>query len=288
VLALRRFGFVRATSAAGVVAFFAIYARMSIEPAFFRSLGWQASYFGWPAVALGFAGAILAWRERLVQPANGFLVLLCAVLGVCLLYDPHVLPVMPWASRRFVPVVVPCGLLFAGMACSAVWRRNMAAGLVAWGVFAGGVIAPASKMWNGAYYAGTYTQLGELVAKLPSEGALLIDNRLVGTVLAPQLWLVYGRNSLPANPVNESGRKVVAGMTRILKEAGKGPVHLIKPTATSGPEPIPFTRSTRVLDFPLELLLPEQTDGPPPGKPERYTQFIAVDRLDPVILPTRK
>lgn len=288
VLAVRRLGFVRATSAAGVVAFFAIYARMSIEPAFSRSLGWQASYFGWPAVVLGFAGAILAWRERLVQPANGFLTLLFAVLAVCLLYDPHVLPVMPWASRRFVPVVVPCGLLFAAMACSAVWRRSMVGGLVAWGLFAGGVLTPASKMWNRGYYAGTYAQLQELVAKLPAEGALLIDNRLVGTALAPPLWLVYGRNSLPANSVNESGRNVVAGMTRILNDAGKGPVHLIKPTATLGPEPIPFTRSTRVFDFPLELLLPEQTDGPPPGEPERHTQFIAVDRLDPVILPTRK
>jgi len=89
------------------------------------------------------------------------------------------------------------------MACSVIWRRGVVAGLVAWALFAGAVIAPASKMWVVVTYAGTYDQLNELVAKLPPEGALLIDNRLVGTLLAPPLWLVYGRNSLPVLTVND-------------------------------------------------------------------------------------
>jgi len=281
-LAVRRFGIFRATAAASVVGFLAVYARLSPDPGVFRTLRWLGEYLGWPAVLLAFAGAVLAWRDRFAQPANGFLIVLLGLFAACLLYDPHVLPAMPWASRRFVPVIVPCGLLLASMACSAAWRRSMVAGLVAWGVLAGGVIAPASKSWGRPYYAGTYDQLNDFVAKLPPEGSLLVDNRLVGTLLAPPLWLVYGRNSLPVLTANQSGRNTVAGMTRILDDAGKGPVHLIKPATTRGPEPIPFTRSTRVLDFPLELLLPEQTDGPPPAAPQRYLEYISVDRLDPV------
>lgn len=287
-LALRRFGFLRATAAVIVVGFFAAYARLSPDPGVLRSLRWLAAYLGWPAVLFALAGSVHAWRARFAQPANGFLVIVLGVFAVCLLYDPHVLPAMPWASRRFVPVIVPCGLLLAAMACSVIWRRSMIAGLVAWAVFAGAVIAPASQMWRRGYYAGTYDQLNELVAKLPPQGAFLIDNRLVGTLLAPPLWLVYGRNSLPVLTVNDAGRGTVAGMTRILNDAGKGPVHLIKPTTTRGPEPIPFTRSTRVLDFSLELALPEQTDGPPPAAPERYIEYLSVDRLDPVIFPPPK
>jgi hypothetical protein len=287
-LALRRLGFLRATAAAIVFGFFVAYARLSIDPSLLQSLRWQAAYFGWPAVLLAFAGGVRAWRQRFAQPANGFMILWLGIFALCLLYDPHVLPAMPWASRRFVPVIVPCGLLLAGMACTAIWARSLLAGLLAWGLLVGGVLAPASKIWHRGYYAGTYDQLNDFVAKLPPEGSLLIDNRLVGTLLAPPLWLVYGRNSLPVNPVNQPGRNVVAGMARILTDAGKGPVHLIKPTITHGPEPIPFTRSTRVLDFPLELALPEQTDGPPPVNLETSTEFIAVDRLDPVIFPPQK
>jgi hypothetical protein len=287
-LSLRRFGFLRTTAATIVAAFLAAYTRLAIDPGFFASLRWQAAYFGWPAVVLAFAGGANAWRDRYTQPANGFFVILVGVFALCLLYDPHVLPAMPWASRRFVPIVVPCGLLLAGIACTAIWNRKVWAGLLAWTLLLGGVLAPASKMWRGGYYAGTYDQLNAFVEKLPPEGSLLIDNRLIGTFLAPPLWLVYGRNSLPVTTVNEAGRNVVGGMARILNDAGKGPVHLIKPTATRGPEPIPFTYSTRLFDFPLELALPEQTDGPPPVNIEIYTMFVAVERLDPVIFPPPK
>ena len=286
-LALRRFGFVRTTAATIVIGFFAVYARMSPDPGVFRSLRWQAAYFGWPAVVLALAGGLHAWRARFAQPANGFVMIVLGVFALCLLYDPHVLPAMPWASRRFVPVIVPCGLLLAGLACTEVWRRSMLAGALLWALFVGGVMAPASKIWHRGYYAGTYDQLNDFVAKLPPEGSLLIDNRLVGTLLAPPLWLIYGRNSLPVNAVSEGGRMTVASLVRVLHDAGKGPVHLIKPTMTRGPEPIPFTLSKRILDFPLELALPEQTDGAPPVKLEKYAQFLAVDRLDPLVLPAR-
>ena len=285
VLALRRFGVARATAAVIVVVFFAAYARMSSDPGFWRSLRWEAAYFGWPAVVLAFAGAVQAWRERFVRPANAFIVILFGVIATCLLYDPHVLPAMPWASRRFVPVVVPCGLLFAGIACAAVWRRSMLAGLLASALLVGGVLAPASKLWGRGYYAGTYDQLNELVAKLPPEGSLLLDNRLVPLLLGPPLWLAYGRNSLPVFTANDTGRAVIAGMARILNDAGKGPVHLVKSSRTRGEETIPFTVVTRVFDFTIDLALPEQTDGPPPFKIERQTQYLSVDRLDPIIFP---
>lgn len=279
---VRCLGFVRATAGAIVLGFIVAYARATGGSSFLRSLRWQVDYFGWPAVLLALAGGVHAWRGRGERASDAFLVIVSGVIAACLFYDPHVLPMMPWASRRFVPVVVPCGLLFAGMACSAIGRRFALAGLLAWALFVGGVLAPASKIWHGGHYDGTYDQLNAFVSQLPLSGALLIDNRLATTLLAPPLFLVYGRNSLPVDAASDDGRAVIAKLVVALNAAGKGPVHLIRPAVTFQREPIPRTRSTRATDFSMELRLPQQTDGPPPRYVEKFVVHFAVDRLDPV------
>jgi hypothetical protein len=113
---------------------------------------------------------------------------------------------------------------------------------------------------------------------------LLLDNRLVPMLLGPPLWLAYDRNSLPVLPASTDGRNVIAGLTRILTTVGKGPVHLIKPTLTPGDEPIPLTLATRVGDLTLQISLPEQTDGAPPNRIERYAQPISIYRLYPLFM----
>jgi hypothetical protein len=278
--AARRLGLVRATAAAGVVTFAGLYWRLSPDFSPPRVIGWLAAYLGWATLALALAGGVVVWRARAARPADGFLLLLLGVVGGCLVIDPHVMPAMPWASRRFVPIVVPGLLLLAGMACAALRRRSVVIGVAAYLVLAVSVLAPARAMWKHDYYAGTYDQLRELVATLPPDGALMIDNRLVPMLLGPPLWLAHGRNSLPAVASTPAGRATIAGMTHILEAAGKGPVHLIKPTLVAAPEPIFFVRSTQVADFTLQIALPEQTDGPPPKRVEKYTQSISVFRLE--------
>jgi hypothetical protein len=275
-----RLGLVRATATAGVVAFAAVYWRLSPDRSPLRVIEWLAAYLGWATLALALAGGVFAWRARGARPADGFLLLVLGVIGGCLVLDPHVMPAMPWASRRFVPFVVPALLLLAGVACASLGRRSLVIGVAAYLVLAASVLAPARAMWRHDYYAGAYDQLRELVATLPPEGTLMIDNRLVPMLLGPPLWLAHGRNSLPAVVNTPAGRGVVAGMTRILDAAGKGPVYLIKPTLVAAPEPIFFVRATRVTDFTLQIALPEQTDGPPPKRLEKYTQSISVFRLE--------
>lgn len=285
VLAIRRIGFLRATAAAVAIAFFAVYYRFSPDRDVARSVRWLGLYIGWPAVTLGAFGALLAWRGRFAEPAGGFLVILFAVVTSCLLFDPHVYGAMPWASRRFVPLVIPLLLLFAGGAAAWCSRRSMLAGLLAWSLLVAGTLAPARHMWSRGFYEGTYDQLRELVTALPAEGSLLLDNRLVPMLLGPPLWLAYDRNSLPVLPATTDGRNVIAGMARILTIVGKGPVYLIKPTLTPGQEDIPVTLATRVSDLTLQIALPEQTDGRPPARIEHYTQPIAIYRLFPLFLP---
>ncbi len=275
-----RLGIVRATAAAGAIVFAAAYWRLSPEPWPPRALGWLAAYLGWATLALATAGGVFAWRSRAARPADGFLLLMLGAIGGCLVLDPHVMPTMPWASRRFVPFVIPALLLLGGVACASIRRRSLVIGSAAYLLLAVSVLAPARAMWGRDYYAGTYDQLRELVEALPPDGTLMIDNRLIPMLLGPPLWLTYGRNSLPAIPNTVVGRGTIAGMTRILEEAGKGPVHLLKPTLTPAPEPIPFVRTTHVTDFTLQISLPEQTDGPPPKRLEKYTQSISVLRLE--------
>jgi hypothetical protein len=283
-----RLGVVRATAAAGVAAFLGVYVRFSPDPGVMRTLLWLAAYLGWATIALAGVGAVRAWRGRFAQPADAFLVVLFVVFTVCLLYDPHVYPAMPWASRRFVPVVIPLGLLFAGMVCTVVWRRSVVAGLLAWALTIGSVVSPATQVWNRDFFEGTYDQLNELVGLLPAEGSVLLENDLVTIMIGPPLWLAYGRNSLPVSLANENGRQTIAGMTRILRENGKGPVFLIRPTLLPKEEPIPFTVSRRIADYTLQLRLPNETGAPPPSRVEKYTMSIAVHRLDPVDFPPPK
>lgn len=282
VLAARRIGLARAMAASALLAVLAVYARMSPDPSVLRSLRWLGSYLGWATLGLAAAGAAAAWRRRFERPADAFLVISLGLIGACLLYDPHVYPSMPWASRRYVPVVIPLGLLFAGSFCSAVGRRSLLAGLVAWGLLVGGALWPAHPIWGRGYFEGTYDQLNELAALIPSEGSLLIDDRLIPMMVGPALWLAHGRQSLPASLENDTGRKVAAGMARVLAEAGKAPVYLLKPTLTAVPEPLPLTQVTRVGDMTLQIPLPDQTDGPPPSRLERYTQSLSLFRLEPV------
>jgi hypothetical protein len=287
VISIRRFGFVRVAAASTALAFFILYARFSADRDPLRALRWLGLYVGWATLVFAGLGVGWTWRRRFARPADAFVVILFAVVASCLIFDPHVYPAMPWAARRFVPVVIPLGLIFAGTTATAIWRRSVIAGLVAWALLLTGTLAPARALWRGGHFEGTYDQLAELAAALPGDGAVLIDNRLIPMLLGPPLWLTYGRNSLPATLTTTAGRGTVAGMTRILGDAGKGPVLLIKPTLTAGAEPIFFTQMTRVGDLTLQIPLPEETDGAPPQRIERYTQPISIYRLDPVDFPPK-
>ena len=275
--ACRRMGMKRALLALGLGSLAAAYA-VVFSPVPDRTLGWLGAYLGWPALALAAAGLGWTWQARQGRGRDCFFLLLTLVVSGLLIYNPRVLPAMPWASRRFVPMVIPALVVLASMACLHIGRRRRLAGLLVFALLAASVLAPARYLWARPYYQGTYRQLAELHARLPEKDAiLLIDSRLDRFVLSTPLWLAYERNSLPVYASTRRGRYTIAALVRRL--GAKHSLYLLKPTLSPA-EPIAGVKETQTDDFTLQVLLPEPSSAAPPRLGHLYTMAVSVFRLD--------
>ncbi len=275
---VRAAGIRRTLLAAGIGGFVLAYTLLASHPHMLRSVGWLAAYLGWPALLLAAAGIRRSWRLRQAVPGDGFLVLLFALVAGLLVYDPHVYPAMPWAARRFAPLVIPAVLLLAGVAAGGIVRRSWLVGTGAWVLLALGVLVPARPLWGHAYFRGAYDQLQEFNALIPQDGVMLIDTRLAPFVLGTPLWLAHDRNSLAVDAMSKDGRRVISGITFALEPKQK--VFLLKSTL-SPQEPIPFVRQVKAADYVFQILLPEQTDAAPPRLRQNYTAAVSLYELVP-------
>ena len=90
------------------------------------TMRWLSWYVGPVALGLGVLG--LAWcttrllRGRDLQQAP--FVLLTGAITAVYIWKPAILPVQYWATRRFLPVSLPGGLLLAVLVCQQVWARR--------------------------------------------------------------------------------------------------------------------------------------------------------------------
>jgi hypothetical protein len=93
------------------------------------TVSWLAWYLGWPAVVLGVLGLALLARRILSVPRPELTAPLVVVLVDAIVYlvRPRIVPFQVWASRRFVPVVIPGLLIGATIAISALYRRAQGA-----------------------------------------------------------------------------------------------------------------------------------------------------------------
>jgi len=90
-----------------------------------HTITWLSWYFSWPVVLLGVAGVftVIAWMARRHDAR------LATVLGVAgassLLYlnRSNITPDQIWAMRRYLPVVIPFGLIFAATIPLVLQRR---------------------------------------------------------------------------------------------------------------------------------------------------------------------
>ncbi len=87
-----------------------------------QTINWQALYFGWPTVVLGVIGYVLLVRRLLRQRDYALLGVLVMGLAMSALYlwSSQITPDQPWATRRFVPVVMPVLLTAAAFAARAL------------------------------------------------------------------------------------------------------------------------------------------------------------------------
>ena len=118
---------------------------LTVEP--FRayselSVRWLSWYLGPVAVAAGIAGVAIAVRRILNWAAGPTLLLVTATgLPVSLLYfwTTQITPDQPWATRRFVPMVLPFVVLMSVLALASLWPADRSA--APWRVAAGALLA---------------------------------------------------------------------------------------------------------------------------------------------------
>jgi hypothetical protein len=79
---------------------------------------WLAMYLGWPTLLLGMLGYIVVTYRAFRRMDVGVGAVL--VMGLCMttlyLWTSQITPDQPWASRRYLPVVIPLLLIAAGAA----------------------------------------------------------------------------------------------------------------------------------------------------------------------------
>jgi hypothetical protein len=88
-----------------------------------QAVNWQAMYLGWPTVLLAVAGyalLVVTVVRRRTYALIGALTMGLVMSGLYL-WDCQIVADQPWASRRFVPVVIPLLLIAAAAALRAIW-----------------------------------------------------------------------------------------------------------------------------------------------------------------------
>lgn len=146
-----------------------------------QSVNWQAMYLGWPTVVLAVAGYALLVAS-LVRRRNLALIgtlTMGLIMSALYLWDCQIVADQPWASRRFVPVVIPVLLVAAAAALRALWswpRAREWARMVA--IVAGILIVVVPLSITGPMAgvhdeAGQLHQLHAICAAIGHDGAVL-------------------------------------------------------------------------------------------------------------------
>ncbi|MGX7680635.1 hypothetical protein ACSMXN_17245 [Jatrophihabitans sp. DSM 45814] len=162
-----------------------------------NTISWLAWYFSWPVVVLGAIGVSLllvqGWRRRDVW--------LTAVLSVqgaaSLLYLNRSLitPDQIWAMRRFLPIVIPLGLVAATGALRIFGRRFPRLWPMA--LIAGLLVATAPLLFlrpvvSTTQYAGARAFVDSVCARVGDDHVVIADNTDGGRIFLPALRIKCG------------------------------------------------------------------------------------------------
>jgi hypothetical protein len=93
-----------------------------------QSVNWQAMYLGWPTVLFAVAGYVLMLNTMIRRRGYALLGILTMglIMSALYLWDCQITADQPWASRRFVPVIMPLLLVAAAVALRALWSWQRA------------------------------------------------------------------------------------------------------------------------------------------------------------------
>lgn len=151
-----------------------------------QTVFWLGQFLGWPTLVLAVAGYVLliqALVRRRAYPLVGVLSVGLTMSGLYL-WNPQITPDLPWAMRRFVPVVLPLMLVAAAVAMRALvgrgrWGRPVVALL--------GVLVLAFPLWATWPMRGVrenvpqYSQVQAICRAVGRDGAVvMVDTEALG------------------------------------------------------------------------------------------------------------
>jgi hypothetical protein len=243
----------------------------------------QVGWFLTPlALVLALAGVLLVVHRRGGRDRTAARLLflgVAAAVTLALLYRKQIVPVYPWALRRFVPEVLPALALFAAVALAAVAggrragraRAALAAALLAatlgWGLARGRHLLPYRE------YAGAAAPIARVAAAIPDDAVAVC----VEGWLATPLHFIHGRNTLQASDLTpEKAERVLEA---IAARVGAGQeVFLLTDEAAF------FTHRVGlelVAGVPFALPLLEQSRGGYPREIRSFDPTVSVFRCRP-------
>ena len=241
-----------------------------------QTLRWQALYFGWPTIVLGFAGYAVLFAHLVRRRRHELIGVLAMGLPMSALYlvASEVAPDQPWAMRRYVPVIIPLFLVAAGAALHCAWnwagRRGVVLRpvvlrplVVAGLLFV--VLFPLAVSWPVRHVREEYGQLQQLraiCAAVGSNGAIIETDE-------PTIF-GYGQSvrsfcDVPAIGLVAAPRSELVAVAAAVRAHGRVPFVLgqcdlapsTTPTCTgadgTGRTPAPAFSSVRVERWPTKI-----------------------------------
>jgi MFS family permease len=256
-----------------------------------NTVKWLAMYLGWPTVLLGVVGYFLLVRRSIRTRSLAMVGMLTAGLALTLLYlmSAQITPDQPWASRRYVPVVIPLLVIAAAYTVSvllrrrALWLRVAAvAGALAMIVLPALVTAPLAGLRE---EVPQLAQVKRICAQVAPHGALLTVDRTSLTSYA-QTFRSYcdvptiGLDA-PSSAVLAEVRRAVAshGRTLYLLSTDPSKIHFV-----AGADPTAPFSEVHTTRWPSTLYNP-----PTHAAHETVVVYLATVRPDglaePVVTP---
>jgi hypothetical protein len=228
--------------AAGTMA--AFLARL--EPArLARHVGWVASYATPPVLALLAAGAAVALVSAFRstgQPALALAAALFAGPAICYAIDPMVVPVQPWAVRRYLPIVFPL-LFLLGVhgwkrAAARVAARRAGAAAALLSLAACAVFLRSSAALAGRAGPPALAAVRALAAVLPPDAIVVLPDGSADLHLGPALAYASGRRALllpvAAGGATDVEEPAAAWLERQLRQGRRVCLVLARPGEVAG------------------------------------------------------
>jgi hypothetical protein len=202
---------------------------------------WVALYLTPIGLFLGAAGLLLWLLARHSEPEQPELLAVVTLAGLlwcvyCL--RPMVTPVQPWATRRVVPVILPClasgasSLLLSLGQTAGPWlalripwrglRPALTLGSCALTLtFGGALLARSADVLPHTELAGVWSQLSAWASSLPENSAVLLDNGPIGRRLPQYLELATDRPALSLpRPAGEAAQQAIDDLISTSEAAG--------------------------------------------------------------------